>query len=595
MAVAHGVVEPLAGELADRVEHLEPLAGAHHERAVHQRLQRVEHVAGHLLGGLQRPAAGEHRQVRERAPLALVQQVVAPLDRRPQRALALGRVARAAGQQVEPAAEALEDRRRGEQPRAGGGELDGERQAVEPPADLGDRGIAGVDVAGPADEQRGGGLGGERGQRDLVLARQAKGRLAGDEHRDGGLAREQRGHRRRGVHELLEVVQHHERLALHLQLLLEALAAVDGGQRHEPRAVAEVAGQPVRQLERQPRLADAARAHDRHEADRGVADQRRELGELGLAADQARGERRQRRRGGGRLGGGALGGLERGVLGEDRRLQPLQLGARLEPQLVDQRGAGAAVGVERVGLAARAVEGEHEVGVQALAVGMLADQRLQLGDRLPVAPEGEVELQPVLERGQPHALEPRALAGGAAEQLDVGQRQAPEQVEAGAQLRRGAFLVAGGAQAAGVVQVALEALEVQRPGRQLDRIAARPGHDRLALAELLPQLGDVHLQRLGGGGGRVVAPQLVDQAVRRDDAVAVLEQQDGEQRAPLGPGDGDLPAGARHPQRSQDPELHRLTSTLPPACRWSRTCRPCTSTTTSGRRATVIAKRATWT
>ena len=175
--------------------------------------------------------------------------------------------------------------------------------------------------------------------------------------------------------------------------------------------------------------------------------------------------------------------------------------------------------------------------------GMLGDQRLQLGDRVPVAAEREVELQPVLERGQPHALEPRALAGRAAEQLDVGQRRAPEQVEAGAQLLRGAFLVAGGAQAAGVVEVALEALEVQRPGRQLDRVAGRPGHDRLALAELLPQLGDVHLQRLGGGGGRMLAPQLVDQAVGRDDAVAVLEQQDGEQRAALGPGTGISPPG----------------------------------------------------
>ena len=90
-------------------------------------------------------------------------------------------------------------------------------------------------------------------------------------------------------------------------------------------------------------------------------------------------------------------------------LEPLELGAGLEPELLDERGAGAAVGVERLGLAAGAVEGEHQVGVQALAVRVLGDQRLQLGDHGAVAAEREVELQPVLERGQAQAVEPRAL------------------------------------------------------------------------------------------------------------------------------------------------------------------------------------------
>jgi hypothetical protein len=234
------------------------------------------------------------------------------------------------------------------------------------------------------------------------------------------------------------------------------------------------------------------------------------------------------------------------------------------------------------------------VGVQALAVGVPGDQRLQLRDRLRVAAQCQVELQPVLERGEPHALEPRRLGRGAPEQLDIGQRRAAEQLEAGAQLRGGGRLVAGRAQAAGVVEVALEALEVERAGRQLDRVAAGPGGDRLSLPQLLPQLGDVHLERLDGGGRRMLAPQLVDQAVGRHDAVAVLEQQHGEQRAPLGPGDRDLPAGPDDPQRPQDPELHRLTAALPPSCRHSRTCRPWSSTT-FGRRATMIADRASWT
>jgi hypothetical protein len=39
------------------------------------------------------------------------------------------------------------------------------------------------------------------------------------------------------------------------------------------------------------------------------------------------------------------------VLGEDRRLESLQFGAWLDPELTDQHLAGASEGVERLGLA----------------------------------------------------------------------------------------------------------------------------------------------------------------------------------------------------------------------------------------------------
>ena len=63
-------------------------------------------------------------------------------------------------------------------------------------------------------------------------------------------------------------------------------------------------------------------------------------------------------------------------------LEPLQLGARVQAEVLDERVAGAAVGVERVGLAAGAVEGEHQLGVEALAVRVLGGQAFELGDEL---------------------------------------------------------------------------------------------------------------------------------------------------------------------------------------------------------------------
>ena len=60
-------------------------------------------------------------------------------------------------------------------------------------------------------------------------------------------------------------------------------------------------------------------------------------------------------------------GRERPVLLEDRPLEAAQLLARLQPELVDEQAAPLLVGGERVGLAARAVEGEHQLAAQALA------------------------------------------------------------------------------------------------------------------------------------------------------------------------------------------------------------------------------------
>ena len=68
-----------------------------------------------------------------------VEERVAPADRRAQRALAERQVAIARGEQVEGVVEPLEQRRGLEDAHAGGGQLEGERQAVEPAADRGDR------------------------------------------------------------------------------------------------------------------------------------------------------------------------------------------------------------------------------------------------------------------------------------------------------------------------------------------------------------------------------------------------------------------------------------------------------------------------
>ena len=58
--------------------------------------------------------------------------------------------------------------------------------------------------------------------------------------------------------------------------------------------------------------------------------------------------------------------VERGVLREDRVVEPAQLRPGLDADLLHQRRARLAVGLERLGLAPRPVQREHAAAVQPL-------------------------------------------------------------------------------------------------------------------------------------------------------------------------------------------------------------------------------------
>ena len=103
--------------------------------------------------------------------------------------------------------------------------------------------------------------------------------------------------------------------------------------------------------------------------------------------------------------------VDRRVLPEDRLLEGLELAARLEPELVGERTTRVLVARERIRLAARAVEGEHELGAQPLARGMLSDEGLELWDQGRVAAERQIGLDALLERQQTELGSSRAISG----------------------------------------------------------------------------------------------------------------------------------------------------------------------------------------
>ena len=81
-------------------------------------------------------------------------------------------------------------------------------------------------------------------------------------------------------------------------------------------------------------------------------------------------------------------------------MEVAELLAGLDTELLHQRRPSRLVGLECLGLAPGAVQGEHQLSAQALAERMLLDHPLDLADQLGVAAEGEIGGEAILDRGE---------------------------------------------------------------------------------------------------------------------------------------------------------------------------------------------------
>ncbi len=139
----------------------------------------------------------------------------------------------------------------------------------------------------------------------------------------------------------------------------------------------------------------------------------------------------------------AGGGSSSCVLAQDRRLEPPERRARLDPELLREHAPRLAVGLERVCLTAGAVEGDHEQAAQPLVERMGGDERLQFADDVRVATQGEVGFQACLLAAGAEILEPgdRLLGEGFIE--EIGERRPAPEVERVAQRLGGRGRISG--------------------------------------------------------------------------------------------------------------------------------------------------------
>src|SRR5215203_1270927 len=187
-------------------------------------------------GGLRRPAAGKDRKPPQQRLLAFGEEVVAPVEQRPQGLVAWKGRAASPDEQEEAIVQAAREPLRRHHPQLRNGKLDRHRDAVEMLADVGDRrgiGVAqgeAVDGRGDAlDEQANRAVAeGFRGGDALRAAREAQARnpvgalpvdaqrlsARREEQERGAPEHELLGEPRRGFHEVLAILEDEERLLL---------------------------------------------------------------------------------------------------------------------------------------------------------------------------------------------------------------------------------------------------------------------------------------------------------------------------------------------------------------------------------------------
>ena len=91
---------------------------------------------------------------------------------------------------------------------------------------------------------------------------------------------------------------------------------------------------------------------------------------------------------------------------EDRLLEALQRGTRIDPKFLGQLCAGGLIAGEGIRLALGPIEGEHVLRAESLSEGVFLDERRELRRDLTVTPTREVGIDPLLQRRETELVQP---------------------------------------------------------------------------------------------------------------------------------------------------------------------------------------------
>jgi hypothetical protein len=246
--------------------------------------------------------------------------------------------------------------------------------------------------------------------------------------------------------------------------------------------------------------------------------------------------------------------VEPSVLLENPPLELAERLRRLDPQLVE-RFAVPTEGLERLGVAVGSVEGEHQLRVQSRPEWLASDERLELPDQLVVTAAGEVCIDAFLNGGDPLLFQ--SCGFRRRERLfELSERRASPERKSVGEARRCSSRVRW-QEHTPLRGKLLEALDVDRAGRHVEHVAGRASDDHI-VPERLPELRDVDLDHLARRLGHGSPPEIVDDAIDRDDLTAPQREQ-REEGTRLPAREPDLRAATTGFDRPQQSNLERIT------------------------------------
>ena len=279
----------------------------------------------------------------------------------------------------------------------------------------------------------------------------------------------------------------------------------------------------IRQREPAPHLHGDSRLPDSPgptiSTSRSTASRSHEGSQLDLTADQLHRHRRQvpDRRAGHRRPGRIAEFAQRGILGQDLRLQPLQPRSGVKAELVGQQGPDPLVGRQRVRLAPGPVQRGDQQLPQPLPDRVAHDQRLELPDQLAARPQQDPGRQLVLDQPEAHLLQagpvrddPVPLAGAREHHVAAEHRQRPA-----TDVHDGRRVTGGQSRRRELAELgSLEGIDGARV--DLERIPAGRRRDDRRVTQRTTQLRDLRLQRVALGRDPVRTPQVLDEALDPD-------------------------------------------------------------------------------
>jgi hypothetical protein len=250
------------------------------------------------------------------------------------------------------------------------------------------------------------------------------------------------------------------------------------------------------------------------------------------------------------------------ILEEHAFLQPHEVGAGLDPELVGEPTPEVLEGAQCLGLTARPCERLHEEAAGPLAEGMLGDPLPKARRDAAMGTERQPRLVQQIGGVQAQILEPADLRLGEALVADIGERRTVPQCQRieDQGLRRGGVTLEPVLR---LVDEVLEANGVDRIGLDPQLVAGRPGDDAPALgrSERLAELRDVQLDGVLRRPRRPISPNVLDEPVDRHRLVRV-EHEIEQHRTLLGRAQVDGLAVDHDFERSEDAEFHHPPGTL---------------------------------